>query len=648
MGIRVDFKFTERYNKKIIVIYLGGNVLSTRKNSMQKGKVKRRIIIATLVVVLIIAGIMIDGFIHKDTQAASSRVSGKIEDIFPKSYHAALNALKAKHPNWQFVAFNTGLTWDECFETNKAEMVPGRNLIQLSQKTSSWRSTTVSGSFSWSTNQWEVKSAPNWVQASEEAIKYTMDPRNFLNEEQIFQFEQLSYASYHTVEGVEKLIKNSFMAASKGESIVNNEGKSLTYAEAFVEIGKKLNVSPFMLASRVFQEQGTNGTSKLISGDFTVNGTRYTGYYNYFNIQASGKTTEEILQNGINEAISAGWNTRYKALYGGAEKLTKSYISRGQDTVYLQKYNVDSSSNRLFWGQYMQNILAPYAEGVRVKKTYTSMDGLDNPFVFVIPVFKDMPEQPCPEPTVDGNPNYKLASIIVDNESVSGFSMDKLEYSMTVPYSKSSVSISAVAYASSLTGSANTTSINGSMGTYVGTHKLNVGNNRIELKSTAENGTSVTYVINITRESGISVDGGSISVDEYTVSDTTITGIQPETTVQTLAGKVKVTGSLKVQIVDSKGAVVSNDKAVATGMKVQILSGTTVSKEYTVIIYGDVNGDGKISLLDYVGIERHILGWAVKTGNYLTAADANKDGKVSLLDYVAVERHILGWKKITQ
>ena len=628
--------------------------MNTRKNSMKK-KIKKRNLAVVAVVLFVVIGILLEGWMDKNTQAASSRVSGEIEDIFPQSYHAALNALKEKHPNWQFVAFNTGLTWEECFaddattlKNGRTELVPGRNLIQSTQKTSGWRSTTISGSFSWSTNKWEVKSAPNWVQASEEAIRYTMDPRNFLNEEQIFQFEQLSYASYHTVDGVEKLLKNSFMAAGKGQGIENEEGKSLTYAEAFVEIGEKLNVSPFMLASRVFQEQGTEGKSQLISGEVTVNGKTYKGYYNYFNIQASGKTYEEILENGMNEAVSAGWTTRYKALYGGAEKLTESYISRGQDTVYLQKYNVDSSSNRLFWGQYMQNILAPYAEGVRVKNTYTNMGGLDNPFVFIIPVFKDMPATPSPEPTIDGNPNYKLASIVVDSQGVSEFSMDKLEYSMTVPYSKSSVTISAVAYASSLTGSENTTSINGSMGSYTNVYNLNVGNNRIELQSTAQNGTSVTYVINITREDGISVSEGSFSISDYTLSDTTITKIPLETTVETFLDHVKLSGTITKQVVDSNGVVVSADKLVGTGMKLQILSQGKVEKEYTVLIYGDASGDGKVSLLDMVIMKRHILSWEQATGYTYKVCDLNKDNQVTLLDYVTIKRHILGWEEIKQ
>ena len=57
---------------------------------------------------------------------------------------------------------------------------------------------------------------------------------------------------------------------------------------------------------------------------------------------------------------------------------------------------------------------------------------------------------------------------------------------------------------------------------------------------------------------------------------------------------------------------------------------------------GDVNGDGKISLLDLVHIKRHLLGISTLEGTQFAAADINEDGKVTLLDYAMVKRHLLG------
>ena len=86
---------------------------------------------------------------NMDVQAASSRSEGAIHDIFPESYWAGLDALQAKHPNWTFVAFNTGLSWSDCFApSDKAyehEMQLARNLVPNYGYPTSWYSTEVEG-----------------------------------------------------------------------------------------------------------------------------------------------------------------------------------------------------------------------------------------------------------------------------------------------------------------------------------------------------------------------------------------------------------------------------------------------------------------------------------------------------------------------
>lgn len=240
------------------------------------------------------------------------------------------------------------------------------------------------------TGEWVIKNGTSWVQASESIVKHYLDPRNFLNEESVFQFEQLTYNTYHTESGVEKILSGTFMANKKLE---DGSGDGVTYAQAFLKIGKELKVSPYFLASRVRQEQGVSGTSSLISGTYPG----YKGYYNYFNMGATGIGTEVII-SGLTEAKNAGWNTRYKALRGGAEKVSSRYIARGQDTFYLQKFDVDSSYDGLYWHQYMQNLLAADSEGKSVQRSYAAMGALDNGFVFKVPVYNNMPSSPCPKP----------------------------------------------------------------------------------------------------------------------------------------------------------------------------------------------------------------------------------------------------------
>lgn len=312
---------------------------------------------------------------------------------FPPSYQNSLLALKQKYPNWIFVKMETGLN----FNTAVSNELGDKSWIS-STKPASWQNGAAKQS--------------GWSYASEGILRYYMDPRNFLTESAIFQFEQLTYnESYHTETAVQAIVASSFMAGD-----IPNE--NMTYAQAFTEIGKELKVSPFHLASRVLQEQGTKGTSPLISG--TYNG--YEGYYNYFNVGASGKDVELIVK-GLTEAMNRGWNTRYKSLYGGASVIGQNYILRGQDTLYLQKFNV--SSNSTYNHQYMQNIQAPASEAPSIQKAYSNTGSLNNSFVFKIPVYSNMPASACAQPdTTD--------KITLSKSAITDLAVDKTE--KLIPY----------------------------------------------------------------------------------------------------------------------------------------------------------------------------------------------------------------------
>ena len=169
----------------------------------------------------------------------------------------------------------------------------------------------------------------------------------------------------------------------------------MQFARIFWEVGRNGKVSPFHLASRVYQEQG-KGDSPLISGSYPG----YAGYYNFFNIGASGKG-DEVIVNGLEYAKKRGWDNAEKSIQGGADVISANYIRKGQDTLYLQKFNVNPSSGYpLYTHQYMQNIVAPTSEGKKIKKLYEGAGALDNSFVFKIPVFRNMPAQPCGEPKI--------------------------------------------------------------------------------------------------------------------------------------------------------------------------------------------------------------------------------------------------------
>ena len=462
----------------------------------------------------------------------------QIDAAFPASYAAKLKALLAAHPNWRFKAFYTGLRWEDCFQHDdddqlNTEMYVSRNLVEYDTMPSSWYSTEVKGSFNWAGNSYTVMSAPNWVQASEEAIRYMMDPRNWMNEEQIFQFlDQTATSSLTAVRQVLSQVRGSDFwlrsgdvsdlywdeaaqaPAVPGSPAVYSEDDApegdagietlelrhyVTYAEALVKIGEELGVNPVALATRVTNEQGL-GNSPLISGTqaFTLETGEVIpgGYYNYFNIGAydgaDGPSMDRIITNGLREAYQGGWNTRYRALYGGAAKYAALYIRSGQPTIYQQKYSVDSRSSKLFWQQYMQAIMAPSIAARASYNSYRNSGILDDCITFQIPVFDQMPDSPEPYPAKTGNPNYKLGAIYVNDNSVPDFNTDVLEYYTEVKRGTIHLYVSAYAGTSTIN-----TAGTAARGTLITDAALNKGDNVFSIVCTAENGDTRTYTLHV-------------------------------------------------------------------------------------------------------------------------------------------------------
>ena len=87
---------------------------------------------------------------------------------------------------------------------------------------------------------------------------------------------------------------------------------------------------------------------------------------------------------------------------------------------------------------------------------------------------------------------------------------------------------------------------------------------------------------------------------------------------------------------------VANDAAIGTGMKVKIMDGDTVKAEYTVIVTGDTNGDGDISVTDLIAIKSYILGKANLSNEYAIAADTSGDRDITITDFIQIKAKILG------
>lgn len=552
--------------------------------------------------------------VYTNVQTDEEFVKGLRDAGFPESYIANLSALHAKYPNWTFLPVHTGLKWSDVL---KAESKAAVNMVQTIADDA--KKSVASSEYNWYANTWTIRDGSGWVTAHPDYIAYCMDPRNFLTETSIFQYESLSYSSAHNVAGVQAVINNTFMANDAPEP----DGTMLNYANAFMSIGQLTNVSPYHLASRVAQEQG-GGTSPLISGTYGD----YKGYFNYFNINAAGTPESVLYANGLSYAKKQGWNSRYNSILGGAQFLSEKYIARGQDTLYFQKFNVVYSA-QLFAHQYMANVTAAITEGQKIAKAYTDKT---QSFVFKIPVYLEMPEQAVSF-NASGNRNNYLSSLSVSGLSLTpGFDGGATEYSIIVDASVSSISVAASSVSSKA-------KIKGT-----GVYSLVTGTNVIKVDCTSQSGDTRSYNVNVVRQEQSDISYNILS-EKYVIGEY-ITGVAPGTTVSDFLSGIACEEGV-VKVITASGQ--ENTDKIATGNKLAVYVNDILVGTKDIVIYGDVNGDGQINVLDIIKTNRNILALDQLSGAYKEAGDANRKGDgISILDLIVLNRHSLGLTTIQQ
>lgn len=126
--------------------------------------------------------------------------------------------------------------------------------------------------------------------------------------------------------------------------------------------------------------------------------------------------------------------------------------------------------------------------------------------------------------------------------------------------------------------------------------------------------------------------GGNTGTNTPTPSGNYLTGVSPSTSVSAMnrAGYTIYNGSTKV-----------TSGLVGTGMTA-VSSSATV----TIVVTGDVSGDGKITITDVVKLQKSVVGSGSLSGAYAKAADINGDGKVTITDVVQAAQVTVGQRTI--
>ncbi len=599
---------------------------------------------------------------------------------FPESYKVYLRVLHKEHPSWIFNAQHINLDWSVAL---KEESKVGVNMISKSYPYS-YRS-MEKGAYNWDSGEW-IYLDSGCFGASSTITAHYLDPRNSLsNDTAVFQFEDLSYIpELQNAENTFSILKGTFLAGDYSFKAMENDfypaiglinkaadknEKSTykyTYLQTIMDAAKYSQVSPYFLASRLRQEMGVSGT-ELSFGEYPG----LEGYFNFFNIGAYAHSGRSARENGARYAKNNDeegsylrpWTNPYRAILGGSDFLGSGYIRKEQNTLYLQKYDVTDGGNGLYNHQYMSNVNAPTSEASSMKKAYTSAGlGDDHIFSFNIPVFKNMPELAAAQPYSDdkyASNNNWLSSLAVSNATLSpAFSRTTYEYTVTVPANTTKVTISAKALDKNATIlEAGVVNLTGNKTEHVvsvlapsfelRTYKISIvkSNTVSTAKPTATPTTKPTTTPSAPTISPTSKPDPKIASKIYNIS-TNLTGVQPETSIDSFLKNFSVSNG-SIQVMDKDG----NSKGsgyISTGDKLNLYKDKSLFKAYPIIIYGDINGDGKISLLDMVHIQRQLLEIDNKKGIYFYALDVNNDSKCSLLDMVIMQRHLLGIKSIVQ
>lgn len=591
-------------------------------------KLSTKLICLVLIMVIVFSFIYSFFFKSEVNAATSSSYTQYIKSgisAFPESYQKKLAYLKYLHPNWEFKAYYTGIDWSELTS------VEGRCMTNTIHK---------GGLLDPCVLCWCGQMGDSgYYCPSVDAVKYYLDPRNFMGEAMIFQFLDLTEGNGITKTEVEKAVKGSYL---------------VPYVDDIMLAARDAGISPLHIVATIFQELGNskdaNGNPiipRAISG--TVEG--YEGVYNFYNYGATDGPG--AVERGLAKARELKWTTPRIALVEGAKKvLAGDYIGAGQTTKYFYKFDVVGneilkesdgkktySSKYFFNHQYMTNLRDPSSQAYSLYNDYMNNNKLDSKLTFIVPVYNNMPSavskapsslyeeknlyyinslgkwgpnfRESPNGNVLGNIYKDTVVVLLENQGY----WSKVKINKSTVYSKEAWSwqyTSQIGYVA--------TEYLEKVGTDVPDYrdKVDMGNGNKPKPEEPENP-------DVPDNKNIKIDGNYMFVT-------------PEVNVK----NIKQTYS-KAVIKNGETVLSKDEQLVPTGAVIEI-----DKKKYTAIKLGDVNGDGAVKASDYVLIKNYIMDAKANPLNevQIKAADVNKDTKVKASDYVLIKNYIMDGTKI--
>lgn len=200
--------------------------------------------------------------------------------------------------------------------------------------------------------------------ATKADVEKYINPQNFTDGYEKYQFLDLSVSNGISVETLDRYLK--------GKGVLSNKG------DVFINAARANGISEIYFAVHASLESG-NGKSELASG-VEYNGTIV---YNLFGIGAYDK---DPVKEGAKYAYEQGWTSIDDAIYGGAEWISKNYINNGQNTLYKMRWNPKSPATH----QYATDIAWAVKQAKLIKPLIEACPNAS--LMFDFPVYSDQEE----------------------------------------------------------------------------------------------------------------------------------------------------------------------------------------------------------------------------------------------------------------
>ena len=536
---------------------------------------------------LILATVLIYLVLLTPEALAATKVTydGTIDEAKYPGYKRLLDNIKTQY-GYNIELYYTGVDW------NQALMIQYQGPGKTSPKSLFYESDTRLG-------MWYCPLCGNTNYdtgipcASLEAIAYMLDPRNSINDESIYQFMNFE-GNNLTKEQITTLVQGTYL----NDQVV---------IDALHEAATTHNLNAAFLIAKIIIEQGDQGS--VLSKGEGYNG-QYAGVYNFFNFYATGNTKEEVIINGLKFAHDSGWKDKRTSIMEGARLIKENYlIGRGQCSFYFMKYNYAGKESFGSW-QYEQNIMGAESKGRTLRSYYKKMTNMAVP-TMVIPVYENMPTtlSQRPDTTKVNSMTYEEGTVTNAPSSMKVRAAGSTS-GILISSAKNNTDIKIIKRAEQKNGDYFWDLICTSTGTYGYAAREVGGDLCLTGKGVWQtaNGRNKTTILPIDKQVVAKEDGNIHLTPNITVED--IKKVYPTAIVKASNGTELTTGN------------------VGTNAKVEM-----DGKSINVVKKGDVNGDGKVSLLDAGKVFNHCMNKeTINDGIILNACDANSDGKVSLLD----------------